>query len=244
MNRQKENRDQERHGQLRHAEQACEVQSERTLRPISVNLSLQRRDPLRHGGCVYRAAWQGFRTSRRATAANRRCLRPASYFDAFVRDTGDGLGGMLDGPFKPDVVTVHCYSDDYLRLYRDRGERNPYKMIDYVRGWNSTISMKVTEAGINRVVSDRGARYRDFGTRVGNARSSRESTGEDAPRPAVNRRPSRDGTPSARSGHRELGRDPRSPRVPRPAASGWAAKVIASGARATGRGPLVVNRRW
>ena len=90
------------------------------------------------------------------------------YFDAFVRDTGDGLGGMLSGPYQPDVVTVHCYSSDYLRRYPWRTERNPYKMIDYVRGWNSRISMKVTEAGINTWASDRGYRYREFGSSVAN----------------------------------------------------------------------------
>ena len=88
------------------------------------------------------------------------------YFDAFVRDTGDGLGGMLTGPYRPDVVTVHCYSWDYLRRYTSRGDNNPYKMIDYVRGWNSSISMKVTEAGIDGFKSDRRYRYRDFGQRV------------------------------------------------------------------------------
>jgi hypothetical protein len=89
------------------------------------------------------------------------------YFDAFVRDTGDGLGGMFGGPYRPPIVTVHCYSWDYLRSYPTRGEDNPYKMIDYVRGWSSTVSMKVTEAGIDGYKSDRGYRYRDFGSRVG-----------------------------------------------------------------------------
>lgn len=90
------------------------------------------------------------------------------YFDAFVRDTGDGLGGLLTGPYRPQIATVHCYSWDYLNRYPTRGEDNPYKMIDYVRGWNSTISMKVTEAGINTTASDRGYRYRDFGNTVAN----------------------------------------------------------------------------
>ncbi|MEV4490273.1 twin-arginine translocation signal domain-containing protein [Micromonospora coxensis] len=91
------------------------------------------------------------------------------YFDAFVRDTGDGLGGMLSGPYQPDVVTVHCYSSTYLTRGADGGgERNPYKMIDYVRGWNSRISMKVTEAGIDGAKSDRGYRYVNFGSSVAN----------------------------------------------------------------------------
>lgn len=89
-----------------------------------------------------------------------------AWFDAFVRDTGDGLGGMLGGPYQPDVATVHCYSWDHLRRYPDRGEQNPYKMIDYVRGWNSSISMKVTEAGIDGAKSDRGYRYVEFGSSV------------------------------------------------------------------------------
>jgi hypothetical protein len=92
-----------------------------------------------------------------------------AWFDAFVRDTGDGLGGMLGGPYQPDIVTVHCYSWDYIAPHPERGENNPYKMIDYVRGWNSGISMKVTEAGIddpNRQLTDRGYRYVQFGSRV------------------------------------------------------------------------------
>ncbi|MFC5942084.1 hypothetical protein [Micromonospora harpali] len=91
------------------------------------------------------------------------------YFDSFVRDTGDGLGGMLSGPYQPDVVTVHCYSSTYLKRGADGGgERNPYKMIDYVRGWNNRISMKVTEAGIDGAKSDRGYRYVSFGSSVAN----------------------------------------------------------------------------
>jgi hypothetical protein len=39
-------------------------------------------------------------------------------------------------------------------------------MIDYVRGWNHTISMKITEAGIDGRKSDRGYRYVDFGQRI------------------------------------------------------------------------------
>ncbi len=92
------------------------------------------------------------------------------WFDAFVRDTGDGLGGMFGGPYSPDIATVHCYSSDYLRRYPERGENNPYKMIDYVRGWSTSISMKITEAGIddpNRTISDRGYRYTQFGSSVG-----------------------------------------------------------------------------
>lgn len=88
------------------------------------------------------------------------------YFDAYVRDTGDGLGGMLTGPYRPDVVTVHTYSWDYLRRFPERWDDNPYKMIDYVRGWNSTISMKITEAGIDGRKPDRGYRYVDFGRRI------------------------------------------------------------------------------
>jgi hypothetical protein len=89
------------------------------------------------------------------------------YYDAFVRDHGDGLGGMFGGPYSPKIVTVHCYSDDYLRRYPERGERNPYKMIDYVRGWSTTVSMKVTEAGINiGGGSTRGSRYVEFGSSV------------------------------------------------------------------------------
>jgi hypothetical protein len=91
------------------------------------------------------------------------------YFDAFVRDTGDGLGNMIGSgyaPYKPDVVTVHTYSWDYLYRYPGRGDDNPYKMVDYVRGWDPWVSMKITEAGIDGFKSDRGYRYRDFGQRI------------------------------------------------------------------------------
>jgi hypothetical protein len=89
------------------------------------------------------------------------------WFDAFVRDTGDGLGPMFNGPYSPDIATVHCYSWDYLRRYPSRAEQNPYKMVDYVRGWSTSISMKVTEAGIDGNKSDRGYRYVEFGNSVG-----------------------------------------------------------------------------
>ncbi|GHJ13052.1 MULTISPECIES: twin-arginine translocation signal domain-containing protein [unclassified Micromonospora] len=91
------------------------------------------------------------------------------WFDAFVRDTGDGLGAMLTGPYRPDVATVHCYSSSYLTRGADGGgEHNPYKMIDYVRGWNPGLSMKITEAGIDGAKSDRGYRYVSFGSSVAN----------------------------------------------------------------------------
>ncbi len=92
------------------------------------------------------------------------------WFNGFVADAGDGLGAMLTGPYRPDIVTVHCYSWDWINPYPDRGENNPYKMVDYVRGWNSSISMKVTEAGIDNpggAITDRGNRYVAFGTSVG-----------------------------------------------------------------------------
>jgi hypothetical protein len=91
------------------------------------------------------------------------------YFDAFVRDTGDGLGGMFGGPYSPRIVTAHCYSWDYLRRYPTRGEDNPYKMVDYVRGWSTSVSLKITEAGINMGGGwDRGSRYIEFGSSVAN----------------------------------------------------------------------------
>ncbi len=92
------------------------------------------------------------------------------WFNGFVADAGDGLGAMLNGPYQPDIVTVHCYSSDYITPQSGAGEHNPYKMVDYVRGWNSGISMKVTEAGIdnpNNAITDRGYRYVQFGTSVG-----------------------------------------------------------------------------
>lgn len=88
------------------------------------------------------------------------------YFTDFVRDWGDGLGGMFAGPNSPDIATVHCYSWDYLRPYPERGDDNPYKMVDWVRGWSATISIKVTEAGINGLPDDRGWRYVEFGNGV------------------------------------------------------------------------------
>ncbi len=89
------------------------------------------------------------------------------WFDGFVRDSGDGLGPMFGGPYSPDIATVHTYSWDFLRRYPERGENNPYKMVDYVRGWSTSISMKITEAGIDGAKSDRGYRYVEFGNSVG-----------------------------------------------------------------------------
>lgn len=92
-----------------------------------------------------------------------------SWFHSFVADAGDGLGGLLTGPYRPDIATVHCYSSNYITPNSGLGENNPYKMVDYVRGWNSSISMKVTEAGIDNptgAITDRGYRYVQFGTQI------------------------------------------------------------------------------
>ncbi|MBO4204896.1 hypothetical protein [Micromonospora echinofusca] len=92
-----------------------------------------------------------------------------AYFDAFVRDAGDGLGGMFHGPYSPKIITAHCYSWDHLRRYPSRGEDNPYKMVDYVRGWSTSVNMKITEAGINIAGgTDRGSRYVEFGSSIAN----------------------------------------------------------------------------
>lgn len=88
------------------------------------------------------------------------------YFTDFVRDWSDGLGGMFSGPYRPDIVTAHCYSWDYLRRYPGRGEDNPYKMVDYVRGWAPGFPLKITEAGINALPADRGYRYVEFGNGI------------------------------------------------------------------------------
>jgi hypothetical protein len=93
-----------------------------------------------------------------------------NYFSIFTGDAGDGLGGMFFGPNRPEILTAHCYSPDYL--VRRSGERNPWKMLDYIKGWNDIAagrgdqrrSVKVTEAGINNgSLTDRGYRYRSFG---------------------------------------------------------------------------------
>jgi len=85
------------------------------------------------------------------------------YFNEFVRDHGDGLGPMLTGHLRPDIATVHCYAHDKLCSIPGRGEENPFKMVDWVRGWNPNIPMKITEAGINGRPGDRGHRYVEFG---------------------------------------------------------------------------------
>lgn len=85
------------------------------------------------------------------------------YFNAFVLDPGDGLGNLLTGPNQPQLVTVHCYG--YDTLCRTDGN-SPYKMIDWVRGWNSGINIKVTECGIGSTPSDRPARYVEFAEKV------------------------------------------------------------------------------
>jgi hypothetical protein len=85
------------------------------------------------------------------------------YFNEFVRDHGDGLGPMLTGHLRPDIATVHCYSHDRLCPNGGLGESNPFKMVDWVRGWNPNLPMKVTEAGINSRPGDRGHRYVEFG---------------------------------------------------------------------------------
>ena len=88
----------------------------------------------------------------------------ADYFNAFVLDPGDGLGNLLTGPYKPDLVTVHCYG--YNTLCRTDGDQ-PYKLIDWVRGWNGTINIKVTECGIGSTASDRPNQYVEFAEKVG-----------------------------------------------------------------------------
>jgi hypothetical protein len=89
-----------------------------------------------------------------------------AYFTDYVRDWNDGLGGMFGGANSPEVVTAHCYSWDHLRPYPERGDDNPVKMVDWIRGWSDTVSIKVTEAGINALPDDRGARYAEFGATV------------------------------------------------------------------------------
>ncbi|HEY0640230.1 MAG TPA: hypothetical protein VGD67_21585, partial [Pseudonocardiaceae bacterium] len=86
------------------------------------------------------------------------------YFNEFVRDHGDGLGPMLTGHLRPSIATVHCYAHD--RLCATGGESNPFKMVDWVRGWNPNMPMKVTEAGINSRPADRGHRYIEFGAKL------------------------------------------------------------------------------
>lgn len=89
-----------------------------------------------------------------------------SYFTDFVRDWGDGRGGMFGGPNAPEIVTAHCYSWDYLRPFPERGDDNPYKMVDWIRGWSDSVNIKITEAGINALPGDRGWRYVEFGNGV------------------------------------------------------------------------------
>jgi hypothetical protein len=78
----------------------------------------------------------------------------AQYFDAYMRDTGDGLGCMLystaagctNVPYAPDGLGVHFYGDNSL----DRNDsKAPYTVYDWVRGWSSTIPIYATEAGVN-----------------------------------------------------------------------------------------------
>lgn len=85
------------------------------------------------------------------------------YFSEFVRDHGDGLGAMLTGHLRPDIATVHCYAHDRLCPNPGAGEANPFKMVDWVRGWNPNLPMKITEAGINSRPANRGNRYVEFG---------------------------------------------------------------------------------
>lgn len=78
----------------------------------------------------------------------------AQYFDAYMRDTGDGLGCMLystaagctNTPYAPDGLGVHFYG--YNNLDRADGHA-PYTTYDWVRGWSSTIPIYATEAGID-----------------------------------------------------------------------------------------------
>ena len=94
----------------------------------------------------------------------------AGAFEAFNRDAHDGLGALLyspaagetHAPYAPDVVTVHCYGA--ATLCPARGQPgNPWKVLDWVRGWSTTVRLKVTEAGINNgALADRGQRYVEF----------------------------------------------------------------------------------
>ncbi len=129
-------------------------------------LTAMRDNQWRIGGNFYLAV--NMPAGRYPTAQDPFQWSSGQYFDTFVRDAGDGLGGLLGGPYAPPIITVHSYSWDYLERHPERGEDNPYKMIDYVRGWNSSVNMKITEAGINSAASDRGYRYANFGPSVAN----------------------------------------------------------------------------
>lgn len=87
----------------------------------------------------------------------------AQYFNEFVIDNGDGLGNLLTGANRPDIATVHCYGDNTLC------RSDPpfsYKVVDWIRGWNGGINIKVTEAGISTRHSDRPRRYVEFAEKV------------------------------------------------------------------------------
>jgi hypothetical protein len=97
----------------------------------------------------------------------------AAYFNDFVRDWNEGLGPLLTGPNQPDLVTVHCYNADRLCPMPQETIHNPYKMIDWVRGWTTSLNIKVTEAGIsntdlgNTGPYSRSWRYVEFAEEVG-----------------------------------------------------------------------------
>ncbi len=93
-----------------------------------------------------------------------------AYFDAYNRDAHDGLGAMFYSaaanqtyaPYAPDTITVHSYGTN--TLCPSSGEpTNPWRVLDYVRGWSTSINVKITEAGINdSSAPDRGNRYVEF----------------------------------------------------------------------------------
>ncbi len=100
--------------------------------------------------------------------------RDSSYSSALIMDNGDGLGNMLTGPYQPPIVTVHCYG--YGTLCRTDADQ-PYEMIDYVRGWNPDINMKVTEAAINSNDPNRPAQYVEFAEKVATPRTDTKGGG-------------------------------------------------------------------
>lgn len=97
----------------------------------------------------------------------------AAYFNDFVRDWNEGLGPLLTGPNRPDLVTAHSYNADRLCPMPQAGNSNPYKVISWVQGWTTSLNIKVTEAGIsnanlgNTGPNSRAWRYVEFAEELG-----------------------------------------------------------------------------
>ncbi len=93
-----------------------------------------------------------------------------AYLNEFLRSDGP-RGGLLQGPYIPQVITVNCYGDPDLipNQYAD-----PYRLIRAVRDRNGGINIKVAEANIGSPTDEeraqgdgyeRGQRWRAFADR-------------------------------------------------------------------------------